>query len=196
MRQTAAVRGPVRSVALALARVRGLSDHDREFVLDVLRRWRHSGGRASVAASAMLPSLASRGFAWPEFDRWQAFFTAANVFPARWDGLRAVPSPGTPAAGAYHRRKLDLLFDWLDALARRSTVLAHYARQGLVARIERQDTRAPCAACAPFVGRQVESGIEPMPPFHPGCRCLLLAVRPPGARQRRRPSSRGYREES
>ena len=104
-------------------------------------------------SSARVPALAGRDFTWPEFDRWQAFFAARRRFPVRWDGLQVTPPARTPAAEAYQRRKLDLLFEWLDALTRRSMILAHYARQGLETRIVAQNTGEACAGCVPFVAR-------------------------------------------
>src|SRR5207247_2305271 len=82
-------------------------------------------GRARVVAAREGPAtavtvLADRAFTWPEFDRWQAIFAASGTFPARWDGLQVVPVPQTSrdARAAYGLRKLDLLFEWLDALTR------------------------------------------------------------------------------
>lgn len=187
---------PDAAVVVALAGVRGFSSDECDMVLDFLAQWRRSNARAAEELGPRVPVLAGREFTWPEFDRWQAFFAEADVFPARWDGLHAAPAPGTPAADTYQRRKLDLLFEWLDAVARRSPVLAHYARQGLVARVARQDTQRACAACVPFAGRPVTAASEVIPPFHPGCRCLLLAARPSGPRPRRRSYSRVYRQGS
>jgi hypothetical protein len=131
-------------------------------------------------------------FAWPDFDRWQAVFTAAGTFPARWDGLHFAPPPGTPDAEGYHQRKLALFSEWLDMLAHRSVVLAHYARQGIRARIARQDAEPACAACDAFHGREVGSDLDTVPPFHPGCRCVLVAVPRAGARRRTRMYARPH----
>jgi hypothetical protein len=133
--------------------------------------------------TAMAPAT-TPDFSWPDFDRWQAAFAAADTFPARWDGLHAAPAPHTPEAEIYHQRKLVLFSEWLDMLAHRSTVLAHYARQGISARVVRQDAGAPCPACDPFDARQVGSDLEAVPPFHPGCRCVLVAIHPAPARPR------------
>jgi hypothetical protein len=132
-------------------------------------------------------------FAWPDFDRWQAAFAAARVFPARWEGLHRVPPADTPDAEAYRLRKLALLVEWLDMLARRSTVHAHFVRQGLRARVARQDTRLPCPACEPLNTREVGTGLDTMPPFHPGCRCVLVAipVAPVGRRRKSYERPRG-----
>jgi hypothetical protein len=132
----------------------------------------------------LTPAVVLGDFSWPEFDRWQAFFAAADIFPAGWEGLHAVPEPRTPGAVAYHLRKLALFTEWLDMLERRAPALAHYARQGIRARIERQQVGPQCPACDPFNGRDAGPGLETVPPFHPGCRCVLQAV--PMAPVRRR----------
>jgi hypothetical protein len=142
-----------------------------------------------IDRTEMAPEAAPPDFSWPDFDRWQAAFAAAEAFPPRWEGLHVAPPPHTPEAEAYQQRKLVLYSEWQDMLARRSTVLAHYARQGISARVARQDTSAPCPACDPFDARAVGLG-DAMPPFHPGCRCVLVAMHPPPARPRSRPYER------
>jgi hypothetical protein len=149
---------------------------------------------ASAATAMASPGLIERAamatttpdFAWPDFDRWQAAFAAAHVFPARWEGLHRIPPAHTPEAEAYRLRKLALLVEWLDMLARRSTAHAHFTRQGIRARVARQDTRLPCPACEPFNTREVGTESDAMPPFHPGCRCVLVAipVKPAGRRRK------------
>jgi len=140
---------------------------------------------AEMAVEAGTPD-----FAWPDFDRWQAAFAAARNFPPRWEGLHRAPPAHTPEAETYRLRKLSLFSEWLDLLARRSTVHAHFARQGIRARVERQDMRLPCPACDPFNAREVGAELEAMPPFHPGCRCVVLAVPVEPAGRRRRPFER------
>lgn len=125
--------------------------------------------RAAMATSAP-------DFAWADFDRWQAAFAAIHIFPARWEGLHRVPPGHTPEAEAYRLRKLDLLAEWLEMLSRRPTVRAHFARQGVRTRVVRQDTRLPCPVCEPFNMREVGAELDAMPPFHPGCRCVLVAI--------------------
>jgi len=129
-------------------------------------------------------------FAWPDFDRWQAVFAAARLFPARWEGLHRAPPADTPEAEAYRRRKHDLLVEWLDMLARRSTAHAHFTRQGIRTRVARQDTRLPCPACEPFNLREAGITLDAMPPFHPGCRCVLVAIPEEPAGRRRKPYER------
>jgi len=126
-------------------------------------------------------------FSWPDFDRWQAAFAAAEIFPARWEGLHRAPPADTPEVETYRLRKLGLFSEWLDMLARRATAHAHFSRQGIRARVARQDMRLPCPACDPFNTVEVGARLDAMPPFHPGCRCVLVAIPPmePGARRRR-----------
>jgi len=153
------------TVILALAGTRGLSVREHKAV-----------GEISAASE----------FSWPDFDRWQAFFAGQRAFPGRWDGLHVIPPPETPEAAAYQHRKLDLLLEWLEMLAHRSTVLAHYARHGMRARIVSQQTGPACSVCDPFHAREVGPGDDTMPPFHPGCRCVLLAAHTVPSRRRTR----------
>lgn len=122
------------------------------------------------------PSTMTPDFLWPDFDRWQAAFAATDVFPARWEGLHRVPPTDGPEAETYRLCKLALFSEWLEMLTHRSTVRAHYARQGIRARVVRQDARPPCPACDPFDAREVGLELVAMPPFHPGCRCVLVAM--------------------
>jgi hypothetical protein len=150
---------------------------------------------ALIERKAMAPAAPTRDFSWPDFDRWQAFFAAGQSFPAGWEGLHVAPSPHAPEAEIYQQRKLALYSEWLDMLAHRATVLAHYARQGIRPRVVRQDTGSACPACDPFNAREVGPEADTVPPFHPGCRCVLLAAHAAPARRRprtyARPRSRG-----
>jgi hypothetical protein len=148
-----------------------------------------------IRPSVLATVTAGRDFTWPEFDRWQAFFTAADTFPDRWDGLHAAPPPRAPEAADYRQRKLALFAEWLELLSRRPATFAHYARQGIRPRIARQHAGPSCPACDPFDASVVGSDLDPMPPFHPGCRCVLVAVpatpafRHPRGYERARPSA-------
>jgi hypothetical protein len=166
------------AAVVALDSIQGFSNAEREAVVALLRRGHGRVDPPTTRSAAAVSSLTARAFTWPEFDRWQAFFGTLGTFPARWEGLHAVPSPRTSPDGreAYQHRKLDLLFEWLDTLARRSTALAHYTRQGKGARIARQGDGQRCPACDPFNSHEVNDQDDSLPPFHPGCRCLLLAV--------------------
>jgi hypothetical protein len=127
-----------------------------------------------------------RLLSWPEFDRWQAVFAAAEIFPPGWESLRRVPAPETREAEEYHLRRLVLFCEWTDMIAGRPAVRAHYARQKIRVRVERQDKRAPCPVCQPLDSREIGLEIDTMPPFHPGCRCVLVALH----RRPERPRSR------
>ena len=175
-----------------LSGIQGLSPTEREAVAERLR-----DGRACAAAAGDEPTSSvpvDRAFTWPEFDRWQRFFDACGTFPARWDGLEAAPVPHTPAATAaiYRTLKLDLLFEWLDTLVHGAVSFGHYRRQGVRARIVRQGDGGQCPACDSFNGHEVRLGGAPMPPIHPGCRCVLVAMTEepdqerPGTRRRSR----------
>jgi hypothetical protein len=136
------------------------------------------------AARAMVET--PEDFPWPDFDRWQAAYAAAGRFPPRWEGLEHAPPAHTPEAEAYQLRKFVLFQEWLDMVAQRSVIRAHYARKGIRARVERQDQRPSCAACDSFNGREVGGELDEMPPFHPGCRCVLVAMNPGPSRRRPR----------
>jgi hypothetical protein len=125
-----------------------------------------------------------------EFDRWQATFAAVGAFPPRWEGLHTVPPARTPAAVAYQLRKLILLEEWLDMLARGSAEHRRYAERGIKVRAVRQDATRPCPGCDPLIVRALTFGIDAMPPFHPGCRCVLVAVPEAPLRRRVRAGSR------
>ena len=165
------------AVDSALDSIQGFSHDERETVVEFLKV-----GRARVVAggegTTVVTVLGDRGFTWPEFDRWQRFFDACGMFPARWDGLEVAPAPQTPPAAAlvYRNRKLDLLLEWIDTLVHGAVSFGHYRRQGVRARIVRQGDGGRCPACDSFNGHEVGLGGAPMPPIHPGCRCVLVAM--------------------
>lgn len=144
--------------------------------------------------SSVLARMTGWDFGWPEFDRWQAFFARQVRLPALWEGLRTVPAGGASLAvrEAYRRRKLMLLLDWLRALDATRVALARYRQRGVRTAIARQGDRAACPVCDPFDRREVVAAGAPLPPFHPGCRCLLMASapRPASAERSRRTVSR------
>src|SRR5713101_4981418 len=149
------------AVALALDSIQGFSADEREAVVEFLKI-----GRARVAAARTAPPAAVTVFA------------ERVTFPARWDGLQVIPPPQTSLAAraAYRLRKLDLLFEWLDTLRRGATALGHYTRQGIRARIVQQEDGLRCPVCESFNGHEVTHGRDTVPPIHPGCRCVLMAV--------------------
>lgn len=165
------------AVASALESIQGFSHDEREAVVEFLKVGRTrvaAGGEGATAVTA----LGDRGFTWPEFDRWQAIFAASGTFPARWKDLHEVPSPRTSPAtsAAYRLRKMDLLLEWLETLRRGAMALHHYTRQGRRARIVQQGDGLRCPVCESLNGREVRHGRDTMPPIHPGCRCVLMAV--------------------
>jgi hypothetical protein len=141
---------------------------------------------SSPLSRRMAVELPALELAWSDFDRWQAFFAEADCFPAGWEDLRGVPPPRTAEAEAYLLRKTALFTDWLDRLQQRAPTLEHDTRQGLRARIERQHAGQDCPVCAPFDGREAGPELATVPPFHPGCRCVLQAVSTGPARRRPR----------
>jgi hypothetical protein len=171
------------AAALALAGIQEFSDNEREALIELLRV-----GRLGLGSEAALSPLVDRAFTWPEFDRWQAFFSARGVFPSRWDGLHAAPSSRAPqgALVAYQRGKLHLLVEWLDTLTQSCTQLQHYTRQGRRVRIARQGDGHDCPVCEEFEAVEITQEHGTLPPFHPGCRCVLMARDGPLARSRRR----------
>src|SRR5262245_55819963 len=90
------------------------------------------------------PAASTPDFAWPDFDRWQAAFAAVGFFPPRWKGLERPPLAHSPETEAYRLRKLALFCEWRDMVANRPAVRAHYARQGIRTRVERQEPRPSC----------------------------------------------------
>ena len=127
--------------------------------------------RTATAAPVSTPD-----FSWPDFDYWQGVFAAAGIVPPGWEGLQRRPPRHAPDVEEYCQRKLALFNEWLDLLSRRPAVWAHYARRGIRARVVRQDERAPCPACDRFTAGETEPTLNAMPPFHPGCRCVLMAM--------------------
>ena len=169
------------AVGTALSRIQGFSDEERESVVEFLKVSRTRMGALGRERAPAVAALKDRSFTWPEFDRWQSIFAASGAFPARWKGLHDVPlAEASPAAStAYRLRKLDLLLEWLDTLRRGATALQHYTRQGVRARIAQQGDGLRCPVCELFNGREVAHETDRVPPIHPGCRCVLMAV--PGA---------------
>src|SRR5262245_26901417 len=165
------------AVARALDSIQDFSGDDRAEVVEFLKAGRTREAAARGGALIAVTALGDRGFRWPEFDRWQAIFAASGTFPARWTGLHQVPSSQMSAASAAYRlRKMELLLEWLDTLRRGATALHHYTRQGMRARIVQQGDRLRCPVCELFNGREVRLGSDTMPPIHPGCRCVLVAL--------------------
>jgi hypothetical protein len=135
------------------------------------------------AYARVLRQMGARDFEWPVFDLWYGVFARRGVFPPMWEGLQYQPcaAAAEPIRQAYHEHKLYLLIDWLQGLeitrAEMRVALARYAKLGVAARITRQGDGSPCPACDPLNHREVKETPVALPPFHPGCRCLILATR-------------------
>jgi hypothetical protein len=163
----------------ALARIDGFSERDRAVIVGLLKLDRVGGELDET-------SLVDRAFRWSEFDRWQAFFTARGAFPRSWTGLQVVPSAGASprARVTYRQRKLELLLEWLDTLTQRTVELDQYLRRGRRVRIVRQEDGHGCPVCESFSALEVTQARVPMPPLHPGCRCVLMAATASPPRER------------
>jgi len=181
----ARIAGVVEPAVTALAQTRGFSPEERETILTLLRT--HA---VDQACSVVLAQMGPRDFEWPEFDRWYSVFARRGHFPPLWDGVvrRPCQDDPWPAWQAYQHRKLYLLMDWLHGLAvtrsEMRAALTRYAGRGLAAEITRQSAEIRCPACDALNNENVRHHPENVPPFHPGCRCLILAAparTPPGS---------------
>jgi hypothetical protein len=179
----ARIAGLIDPAVTALAQTRGFSFEERQTIIALMRT--HA---VDQACSVLLDQLGTRDFEWPEFDRWYSIFARRGHFPPLWDGVARRPGSGDPWATwqAYQHRKLYLLIDWLHGLvvtrAEMRAALARYAGRGLTAEITRQNAEINCPACDVVNNETVRPGPEHVPPFHPGCRCLIL-VAPARTRQ-------------
>jgi hypothetical protein len=178
----------LRQAVFALARTTGFSTEEQVALLDSLKRTASRGRTLEQVHARVLARLGPRDFDWPEFDRWQAYFARCRQFPPLWERLHR--SPAAEAArevrDEYLVNKLYLLLDWLQGLAttraEARAAVARYAKLGVAARFVRQDARIPCPLCDPLNHVDVRATAAGVPPFHPGCRCLVLpTVAPRGA---------------
>lgn len=174
--------GTLHYAAIALAQTTGFSREERQIVLDLLKGIATRGEAVGTLHAAVWARLGARDFGWPEFDRWQAIFAEQWKFPPLWDELKKTPTlrASPEIRHAYQEHKLYLLLHWLQSLettrAQTRTALARYARRGIRAEIARQGDGAPCPVCDPLNHREVKEHLLDLPPFHPGCRCLILAI--------------------
>lgn len=179
----------VGEAATALATVDGFSRAERGAIIALVAHPPIWTDVVDHAYSAVMQEMGARDFEWPEFDRWYTVFARRGVFPPLWDGLERPPRSGasSPLRQAYQERKLYLLIDWLHALvttrAEIRTALTRYAKRGLQAEIARQSADITCPACGPLDHGNVEGNARDVPPFHPGCRCLILATNPTARRK-------------
>ncbi|MGH7262610.1 MAG: hypothetical protein ACREH7_01635 [Candidatus Rokuibacteriota bacterium] len=174
--------GAFHHAAIALAQTTGFSCEERQIVLDLLKGVTMRGGAVDDLYAAVLRRLGARDFRWPEFDRWQAFFAEGWKFPPLWDELKKIPAlrASPQIRHTYFEQKLYLLLHWLQSLettrAHTRAALARYTKRGIRAEIARQGNGAPCPVCDPLHHQEVKDGLRDLPPFHPGCRCLVLAI--------------------
>jgi hypothetical protein len=172
----------VEPAVTALAQTIGFSGEERRAIISLIMDQMRWGYAVDRACAAVLARIGTRDFEWPEFDRWHTIFARSGAFPPLWDGLERRPHGGdpSPARDAYRRQKLYLLIDWLHGLvatrAEMRAALARYHKQGLRAEITRQSAFITCPACDPLSQGSVPRDAPDVPPFHPGCRCLLLAA--------------------
>jgi hypothetical protein len=162
----------------AIIRAHGHFAEERQDVIRLLKEAAMRGRGIGEFPAAGLARLEAEEFAWPELDRWRAFFAQREKFPPLWDEVKRIPNlrDSPEIRDAYRRHKFYLLLDWLRSLEASRSALAHYRERGVRAKITRQGDGARCPACDPFNHRVVKHKREELPPFHPGCRCLVVAI--------------------
>ena len=173
---------PVDLAATELARTRGFSGDERLTIITLISDPTSRSHSVDHAYFTVLREIGPRDFEWPEFDRWYPVFAHRGLFPPLWEGLEHRPYRDAPLSirQAYQERKLYLLLDWLHGLiatrAEMRATLARYALRGLGAQIARQRADVTCPACDLLNHENVPRTSKHVPPFHPGCRCLILAT--------------------
>lgn len=162
--------------ATTLARTTGFLPEECRVIIDILRDGATSGDAVDTIHAAVLTRVGVRDFSWPEFDRWQAFFARKLTFPPLWENVQKVPTLRTDAEvrHAYRTQKLYLLLDWLLNLEDTRTTLARYEKHDVRVVTTRQGSGAPCPVCDALNQREVRLGSRDLPPFHPGCRCVVV----------------------
>lgn len=169
-----------------LTQTTGFSPEERQAIIDLLKETATGVNAVDTIHAAVLTQLGVRDFTWPEFDRWQAFFAERRKFPPLWDHVQRVPPAraSLEMRHAYQRQKLYLLLDSLFNLENTRTALTRYAKQAVRVEIARQGTGASCPVCDALERREVTDRSHDLPPFHPGCRCVVVAL------EEKRPQSR------
>jgi len=176
-------RARIEQAESELAQTCGFSRQEREAIIALIGVRTIRNRSEEHAYARVLRQMGARDFEWPEFDRWYGVFAKRGIFPPLWAGLENQPcqAAAEPIRQAYHEHKLYLLIDWLQGLeitrAEMRVALARYEKLGVSARITRQAEGSPCPACDPLNHREVKETPADLPPFHPGCRCLILAKR-------------------
>ena len=177
---------------IALAETQGFSGAEQHAIIALIKEQTIRPNSVDHAC----PSRGADGHArleWPEFDAGTPSSPSAAL-PPLWDEVERRPGGDAPWAAwqAYQHRKLYLLIDWLHGLivtrAEMRASLARYAVLGLTAEITRQNPEITCPVCDRLNNENVLDHPGDVPPFHPGCRCLILAA-PSRARPKRKRSS-------
>jgi hypothetical protein len=167
---------------IALAETQGFSGEEQQAIIALIKEQTIRTHSVDHACSVVVAQMGTRDFEWPEFDRWHTVFTERGHFPPLWDEVERRPGGDAPWAfwQAYQHRKLYLLIDWLHGLivtrAEMRAALARYAVLGLTAEITRQSPEITCPVCDRLNNENVLAHPGDVPPFHPGCRCLILAA--------------------
>lgn len=166
----------------ALAETHGFSGEEQRAIIALIKEQTIRTHSVEHACSVVLSQMGTREFEWPEFDRWHTVFTERGHFPPLWDEVERRPGADAPWAAwqAYQHRKLYLLIDWLHGLIvtrhEMRAAAARYAVLGLPAEITRQTPEIACPPCDRLSTANVLHYPGDVPPFHPGCRCLILAA--------------------
>jgi hypothetical protein len=166
----------------ALAETHGFSGEEQQAIIALIKEQTIRTHSVDHACSVVVAQMGARDFEWPEFDRWHTIFTQRGHFPPLWDEVERQPGGDASwtAWQAYRHRKLYLLIDWLHGLvvtrAEMRAALTRYAVLGLDAEITRQSPEITCPACDRLNNENVLQHPGDVPPFHPGCRCLILAA--------------------
>lgn len=175
----------VDEAATALTTTRGFSVDERQTLIALIRDQAQRAHAVDRTCSVVLAQMGVPDFQWPEFDRWHTLFAECGVFPSLWEGLDYRPlrgDPWTATRQAYRTQKFCLLITWLHGLvvtrAEMRAALTRYTARGLSAEITRQNIDLACPVCDPLNHGYVPRESRNVPPFHPGCRCLIVAAHP------------------
>jgi hypothetical protein len=166
----------------ALAQTRGFSSEEQQSIIGLIREQTIRTHSVEHACSVVVAQMGTHDFEWPEFDRWHTLFTERGHFPPLWDEVERRPGADASWATwqAYQHRKLYLLIDWLHGLvvtrAEMRAAVTRYTVLGLDAEITRQSAEIACPVCDRLNNENVLQHPTDVPPFHPGCRCLILAA--------------------
>ncbi len=77
---------------IAIGRTDRPSAEERQTVIRLLKEAALRGRGIGEVPAAGLARLEVEEFAWPEFDRWRAFFAQREKFPPLWDEVKRIPN--------------------------------------------------------------------------------------------------------